>query len=83
MHFIENGPQLLILGLILLSLSLFGWFRDVIRESSFMGYHTLLVQKNLRLGFILFIVSEVMFFVSFFWAYFHCSLSPNIFIGLT
>lgn len=34
--------------------------------------------RGLRLGFILFIVSEVMFFFSFFWAYFHSSLSPNI-----
>lgn len=30
---------------------------------------------------ILFIVSEVMFFFSFFWAFFHSSLSPSIWIG--
>src|ERR1700722_19290667 len=43
------------------------WFRDVIREGTLEGHHTLEVQTNLRLGMILFIVSEVMFFFSFFW----------------
>jgi heme/copper-type cytochrome/quinol oxidase subunit 3 len=82
MHFIAGGVKLFLLGLVLLILVLFGgWFRDIVRESSYMGYHTISVQKNLRLGFILFIVSEVMFFSSFFWAYFHCSLSPSIHIG--
>lgn len=57
------------------------WWRDVIRESTFLGYHTSVVQKGLRLGMILFIVSEVMFFFSFFWAFFHSSLSPSIEIG--
>jgi len=67
MHFIEGGLKLFLIGLFLLILTLFcGWFRDIVRESSYMGYHTFDVQKNLRLGFILFIVSEVMFFSSFF-----------------
>lgn len=46
-----------------------------------MGYHTTYVQSNLRLGFALFIVSEVMFFVSFFWAFFHSSIDPSIWGG--
>jgi cytochrome c oxidase subunit 3 len=57
------------------------WFRDVIREGTLEGHHTLEVQTNLRLGMILFIVSEVMFFFSFFWTFFHSSLSPAIQIG--
>ena len=57
------------------------WFRDIIRESTFMGVYTLAVQKNLRTGMVLFIVSEVMFFFSLFWAFFHFSLSPSIWIG--
>jgi len=57
------------------------WFYDIIIEGTFEGKHTLKVQDGLRLGMILFIVSEVMFFVSFFWAYFHSSLAPSIFIG--
>jgi heme/copper-type cytochrome/quinol oxidase subunit 3 len=81
MHFIAGGLFLLLIGLILFIGCLFGWFRDIIRESVYMGYHTIQVQENLRLGFVLFIVSEVMFFFSFFWAYFHCSFSPSIWIG--
>ena len=57
------------------------WWRDVIRESTFGGYHTKVVVAGLRIGMILFITSEVMFFFSFFWAFFHSSLAPNISIG--
>jgi cytochrome c oxidase subunit 3 len=54
------------------------WWRDVIREATFLGCHTKKVQKNLRTGMVLFIVSEIMFFFSFFWAFFHSSLNPSI-----
>nr|DAC76875.1 TPA_asm: cytochrome c oxidase subunit III [Pseudomyrmex gracilis] len=57
------------------------WWRDVARESTYQGFHTLWVYNGLRLGMILFIISEVLFFVSFFWAYFHSSLSPSMDIG--
>lgn len=57
------------------------WWRDVIRESTFQGCHTFFVYKNLRFGIFLFITSEILFFFSFFWAYFHSSLSPTIEIG--
>jgi cytochrome c oxidase subunit 3 len=43
-----------------------------------MGVYTLAVQKNLRIGMILFLISEAMFFFSLFWAFFHFSLSPSI-----
>lgn len=56
------------------------WWLNVIYES-FFGYHTIRVKKGLKLGFVLFIISEVMFFFGFFWAYFHSSLSPAIEIG--
>jgi len=42
------------------------------------GFHTKAVLRGLKLGFILFIVSEVMFFFSFFWAFFHFALAPSI-----
>lgn len=42
------------------------WFKDVITESAFQGHHTKKVVKGLKLGMILFIVSEVLFFFSFF-----------------
>lgn len=57
------------------------WFRDVVREATFQGMHTVAVQKGLRLGTILFITSEVLFFISFFWAFFHSSLVPTVEIG--
>lgn len=81
MHDVENGFFLLTLGFGLVLASMFFWFRDIIREATYMGYHTRAVQQNLRTGFILFLVSEIMFFFSFFWAYFHCSLSPSIWGG--
>jgi len=59
--------------------ALTGWWRDVISESFI--YHTKAVQRGLRLGFILFIVSEVMFFFGFFWAFLHSSVAPSVFIG--
>lgn len=57
------------------------WWRDVIREGFFEGCHTSVVMYGLRLGMALFIVSEVMFFVAFFWAFFHSSIAPTFQIG--
>nr|YP_009731535.1 cytochrome c oxidase subunit III [Hypoaspis linteyini]QHQ98578.1 cytochrome oxidase subunit 3 [Hypoaspis linteyini] len=57
------------------------WWRDIIRESLFEGSHSSVVKKGLKLGMILFILSEVLFFLSFFWAFFHSSLAPDIEIG--
>jgi heme/copper-type cytochrome/quinol oxidase subunit 3 len=48
---------------------MFSWFYDVYLESVVLGSHTVKVQNGLRFGFLLFILSEVMFFVSFFWTY--------------
>lgn len=57
------------------------WWRDVIREATFEGKHTKKVQRSHKIGFVLFIASEVMFFFGFFWAFFHSSLSPSVEIG--
>jgi len=57
------------------------WWRDVIREGFFEGCHTIVVMYGLRLGMALFIVSEVMFFLAFFWAFFHSSIAPVYQIG--
>lgn len=59
------------------------WFRDIIREATFQGYHNSHVKQGLKIGMILFIISEVMFFFSFFWAFFYSSLNPTIEIGAT
>lgn len=73
--------NLLILGYFIVLLTIYQWWRDICREGTFQGKHTILVSKGLRWGIILFIVSEIFFFISFFWAFFHRRLSPNIEIG--
>jgi cytochrome c oxidase subunit III len=70
-----KGPTLFIPGAIIVIASAFFWWRDVIKESH-KGDHTPVVQLHLRYGMILFIASEVMFFVAWFWAYFDASLFP-------
>nr|YP_010545671.1 cytochrome c oxidase subunit III [Mopalia retifera]UYG48467.1 cytochrome c oxidase subunit III [Mopalia retifera] len=72
---------LMLLGMALIILTMLQWWRDVIREATFQGYHTLRVSRGLRWGMILFITSEVLFFFAFFWAYFHSSLSPCLEVG--
>nr|YP_010305152.1 cytochrome c oxidase subunit III [Vignadula atrata]ULT46704.1 cytochrome c oxidase subunit 3 [Vignadula atrata] len=76
------GVILLIWGLVVLSVSLGSWWRDVIREGQ-LGFHTSYVVISLRDGFILFLLSEIMFFFSFFWAFLHMSLAPDISLGCT
>ena len=56
------------------------WWRDVIREA-FGGYHSTIVQRSLLISFILFLLSEIMLFGSFFWAYGYASLCPSIELG--
>lgn len=81
MHKIATSGSLFVYGLIGVLLVMFLWWRDIIRESTFQGHHTEVVQQGLRYGVILFIVSEVMFFFAFFWAYFHSSLAPTVEVG--
>lgn len=74
--------NILLLGYFITILTIYQWWRDVCREGTFQGKHTILVSKGLQWGIILFIISEVFFFLSFFWAFFHRRLSPNIEIGI-
>nr|ADD83047.1 cytochrome c oxidase subunit III [Baetis sp. PC-2010] len=74
--------SLLAVGLTVTLLTMYQWWRDVAREGAFQGLHTRVVIHGLRWGMILFIVSEVLFFVSFFWAFFHSSLAPSVELGL-
>uniref|UniRef100_UPI00315DE93D cytochrome c oxidase subunit 3 n=1 Tax=Dicyrtomina ornata TaxID=1113191 RepID=UPI00315DE93D len=74
--------ELMLLGLLILIITSYQWWRDVSRESTFQGLHTFNVVTGMKWGMILFIVSEIFFFLSFFWAFFHSSLSPSIEIGL-
>ncbi|MBL9099233.1 MAG: cytochrome c oxidase subunit 3 [Alphaproteobacteria bacterium] len=64
-------------GLALLAYTFVAWWRDVVNESVVKGDHTPVVKLHLRYGMILFIASEVMFFVAWFWAYFNSALFPT------
>lgn len=81
MHGYVGGGFLLQLGFCMILFMMFCWWRDIIREGTFEGQHTKSVQSGLRMGMLLFIVSEIMFFFAFFWAFFHSSFNPNLALG--
>lgn len=68
---------LLIAGLVGVLATMALWWRDVVNESQSGKFHTPVVRLGFRYGMVLFIASEVMFFVAFFWAYFHFALYPE------
>ena len=72
-----TGPWIFIAGLAGVLVTMFAWWRDVIDEAEHKGQHTPIVQLHLRYAMILFIASEVMFFVAWFWAYFDVALFPG------
>ncbi|MBT3361333.1 MAG: cytochrome c oxidase subunit 3 [Rhodospirillales bacterium] len=77
----EDIPWVLIAGFGLLLFTFFGWWRDVVREAEHDAAHTQSVQHGLRVGVVLFIASEVMFFFAFFWAYFNASIPALSFVA--
>ncbi len=77
----NNANLLPLLALLALISSMSFWWRDVISEGTYLGNHTLAVQKGLNMGVALFIVSEGLFFLAIFWAFFHSALSPTIELG--
>lgn len=81
MHGFSNASYFLFLSLATLILCMSLWWRDVISEGTYLGNHTLAVQKGLNMGVALFIVSEALFFLAIFWAYFHSALSPTVELG--
>ena len=81
MHSFENAHFFLATAFIALIGSMSFWWRDVISEGTFLGNHTLAVQKGLNMGVILFIVSEALFFLAIFWAFFHSALAPTVELG--
>lgn len=80
--FHQNNIYLFIIGVIIILITIVQWWRDITREGTFQGHHTIAVSNNLKWGIILFIVSEVFFFISFFWGFFHRRLAPTIEIGI-
>ena len=75
-HMFAAAPLVFGAGVIGVLYTMASWWRDVIREAEHDGYHTRVVQISHRYGMILFIASEVMFFVAWFWAYFNTALFP-------
>nr|UPL65849.1 cytochrome c oxidase subunit III [Cantacader sp.] len=80
--FKTNNKLLIMLSIPITLLTMMQWWRDIIREATNQGLHTNMVVKGLKLGMILFIISEIMLFIAFFWAFFHSSLSPTIELGM-
>ncbi len=68
-----STSAIMLVGLVLVLYTMFMWWRDVIAEAH-KGDHTAVVSLHLRYGMIMFIASEVMFFVAWFWAFFNASL---------
>jgi cytochrome c oxidase subunit III len=69
------GPWVILVGALGVALTMASWWANVIKEAH-QGDHTPIVQLHLRYGMILFIASEVMFFVAWFWAWFNGALFP-------
>ena len=80
-HGFVGGLESTFFGIFCVCLCFFLWWRDIVREGTFEGCHTNIVQLGLRYGMLLFIVSEIMFFFAFFWAFFAAALAPVIEIG--
>jgi cytochrome c oxidase subunit 3 len=78
-HYYTYSTAILILAVTLVAFALWRWFLCIIIESE--DYHTSEVQQGILLGMALFITSEIMFFFSFFWGFFHFSLAPSIWTG--
>jgi cytochrome c oxidase subunit 3 len=81
MHVFVNNYYCVYFAAFLVIVSMSFWFRDIITEGTFLGDHTLAVQKSINLGVILFIVSEALFFMAIFWAFFHSALTPTVELG--
>lgn len=80
-HLFFHKIASLLFSLTSIAYSMALWFRDVISEGTYLGNHTLAVQRGLNMGVGLFIISEVLFFLAIFWAFFHSALSPTIELG--
>jgi cytochrome c oxidase subunit III len=76
MHDNPYGKFIFAAGLLGVLVTMFNWWSNTVREAH-EGYHTPVVQLHLRYGMILFIASEVMFFLAWFWAFFSAALFPS------
>lgn len=81
MHSVINSILPFFFAFIIIYVACLTWVKDIVDEATFVGDHSIAVQMGITSGFILFIVSEIMLFFGFFWAFFHSSLCPSILIG--
>lgn len=80
-HAFTLGFTLFSFGLATVVMTAVLWWRDIVREATYEGHHTRAVQGGLRVGIVLFIVSEVRLFLAFFWAFFNAAFAPGPQIG--
>ena len=71
----DGSPWLGLIGFAAVLYTMFAWWSDVVEDSQ-VGDHTPVVRIGLRYGFIFFIMSEVMFFVAWFWSFFKHAMYP-------
>jgi cytochrome c oxidase subunit 3 len=76
MHHHQIGTAILPLGFVCVITIMYKWWKDVLKEGIKDKAHSVVVRDGLKIGMVLFIASEVMFFAAFFWGYFHASLDP-------
>ncbi|MCF8495588.1 MAG: cytochrome c oxidase subunit 3 [Alphaproteobacteria bacterium] len=78
---VKIGLKGVYVGIVAILLVMFFWWKDVIFESITENAHNKITETGLRYGMVLFIASEIMFFVAFFWAFFNGALYPTEAIG--
>ncbi len=71
----NNQPYVFLIGLLGVLYVMFAWWSEVVHESQ-AGDHTPVVAIGLRYGFIMFILSEIMFFAAWFWTFFKHAMYP-------
>ncbi len=75
LHGSSVGGWISVLGVLGILFTMFSWWRDVLKEA-YAGDYSEKVASMLRIGMVLFIMSEVLFFFAFFWAFFWGALNP-------
>jgi cytochrome c oxidase subunit 3 len=80
-HGLPIGLKGLLFGFLAVLAVMWYWWRDVIKEAVVEKAHSPETKVGFRYGMALFISSEVMFFVAFFWAFFNAALVPTAAIG--
>ena len=81
MNYYVNGLFCFLFGIFFVILAFYFWCRDIIRELTFLKRTSKLIELNMKWAFWLFILSEALLFLSFFWAFFHSAFEPAIQLG--